>query len=195
MRPVVLDASVVMSILSIELSSAEVQGTLRRLERVGARFAAPGLLWLEVVNALVRRRKWSGAEVIEALHEIDGLGITMIEPDRATILSILDLAERLGLSAYDAAYLALAEAIDGRLFTIDGALALAAGPRALGAGEAIHERAEPYERRPTWPAWPGASAYLAKLRAEARATASRPRGQRPGGSGSASRPGARTTRS
>ena len=76
-------------------------------------------------------------------------------------------AERYGLSMYDAAYLALADSIDGEVLTFDQALKIAAGDRAITLGHQLSETQVVYERDVTWPNYKGASAYLAKLRAEA----------------------------
>jgi hypothetical protein len=82
---------------------------------------------------------------------------------------------RHGLGAYDAAYLALAEAVDGRLLTLDQRLAEAAGERAVpleGAGPTrIAERRAPYRAGPGIGAVPGFGAYLAELRRRAEASA------------------------
>jgi hypothetical protein len=81
------------------------------------------------------------------------------------LLLALDAMARHGLSAYDAAYLALAEAADADLLTADALLAAAAGSRALqvGAGR-IGEPPVPYTAG-SWADWPGAASYLADLRA------------------------------
>ena len=80
---------------------------------------------------------------------------------------MLDRMAAFSLSAYDAAYLALAEAMDADLFTFDARLAAAAGPRALPRGP--RRRAE--EPSPYGPAAPGTvwatyGQYLAELRRE-----------------------------
>ena len=85
------------------------------------------------------------------------------------LLSTLDIAERHGLTAYDATYLALAISVDGQLLTFDEALRAAAGARAIPTGHE-HRTAElrpAYEHEVTWPNYKEASAYLARLRADA----------------------------
>jgi hypothetical protein len=73
------------------------------------------------------------------------------------------------LTAYDAAYLALARTEDADLLTLDDELALAAGDRAVPIGDdhRLHETPAVYEHQVTWPMYKEASAYLAKLRADA----------------------------
>ena len=124
--------------------------------------------WLEVVNSLMRRNSWSGADTLAAVHRLDTYELETIEQDRGLVVSGLDLAERHDLTAYDAAYLALAIRLDAQLLTLDRRLALAAGQRAVGIGERrVSEPRQTYEREVTWPNYRSASAYLAKLRAEA----------------------------
>lgn len=108
---------------------------------------------------------------MEALHVLDRLGLVRVELDRPQLLFALDLAERHGLTAYDAAYLATAISADASLLTLDRDLAIAAGDRAvpLDSGHRLHETPAPYEHEVTWPSYRGAAAFLAELRAEARA--------------------------
>ena len=128
----------------------------------------PSHFWLEVANGLLMRWHWPGAEVLEAIHDLDRLRLETIELDRAAVVLAIDLSERHGLTAYDAAYLALAISMDASLVTFDDALRMAAGSRALHIGPArLSETPAPYEHPVTWPHYKGASAYLAKLRAEA----------------------------
>ena len=79
--------------------------------------------------------------------------------------------ERLGLTSYDAMYLAFADVTWRRLRD--------ARPPPPGRGRPARDRLRwtitasrklpaPYEHDVTWPKYKGASAYLAKLRAEAR---------------------------
>jgi hypothetical protein len=85
----------------------------------------------------------------------------------------VDLVERHRLIAYDAAYLALALQLDAQLLTLDLRLAAAAGPRAIPIedGHYLAEQGRTYEHDVTWPDYRGASAFLAKLRADAARTA------------------------
>ena len=85
------------------------------------------------------------------------------------LLSAIDFAERHSLTPYDAIYLGLAHAVDGSLMTLDIRLRAAAGERAISpdARGRLSETRASYEHDVTWPKYKGASAYLAKLRAEA----------------------------
>jgi predicted nucleic acid-binding protein len=133
----------------------------------------PSHFWLEVTNGLVRRHRMSGNHLMEAVHRLDEIGLTTVEFDRPLLLLAMDLAERHALTMYDAAYLAIAESLGARLFSADADLVAAAGSRGLSPSDLsdhrLSETPEEYqvERRSTWPDYSGASAYLAKLRAEA----------------------------
>jgi hypothetical protein len=107
--------------------------------------------------------------VLAAVHRLDVFGLQTVEPDRPLLLQVIDRSERFRLSAYDALYLVLAESLDADLATLDLELAAAAGPRAVTfvEGHGLDETPAVYERDVTWPSYKGASAYLAKLRAEA----------------------------
>jgi hypothetical protein len=84
------------------------------------------------------------------------------------LLLAIDAIVRHGLTAYDAAYLALADAASARLLTADATLATAAGPRGILVDEdrGVRERPPSYKPAgaPAWAAWPGAAAYLRELR-------------------------------
>jgi predicted nucleic acid-binding protein len=168
MSAMVVDASVGLALVRREPAEARARAVLA--ERAGAPIIAPSIFWLEVINVLARRYGYSGASVLEAVHELDELQVETIEADRSAVIGMIDLVERHGLSAYDAAYLALAEAVDAQLATADRQLAVAAGERAvyIGSDPAIaEERARYRPREATWPLWHDAGAYLAILRASA----------------------------
>ena len=165
MNPIVLDASAGLALVRQEDRSAEVSALVA--DRVGAGIVVPPIFWLEVVNVLARRHGYSGASVMEAVHTLEAIGIQTLETDRPALLSIIDLVERHQLTAYDAAYLALADSQDAELATADRRMALAAGDRGLliGPDQGIaEERAAYCPRQPTWYSWPDAGAYLAELR-------------------------------
>ena len=168
-RPVVIDASIGIAIARSEPARTDATAAIGRWTGDGARIVVPSHFWLEVTNVLMRRHRWNGAATFEAIHELDDLALETVELDRPILLSAIDLTERHGLSSYDAMYLALADALDGLLLTLDHRLRMAAGPRATNLdGHRSSEVPEPYEHDVTWPNYKGASAYLAKLRAEAR---------------------------
>lgn len=170
---VVLDASVAITLVLRQVDAEEVERRIGHWLRSGVELSVPTHFWLETSNALMRRHGLVGAELMEAIHRLDELGLTTVVVDRPLLLLALDRAERRALTAYDATYLALAELLDAMLFTSDRELLSAAGDRGLSPGSArehrLSEKPAPSgsERQPTWPDYSGASAYLAKLRAEA----------------------------
>ena len=167
-HPVVIDASAAIAIIRDEPDGRVAMEILTSVESVGTRVIVPLHFWLELMNPLMTRYRMAGLDVLEAIHDLDRFGIETIEADRALVLATLDLAERHGLTAYDAMYLALTIAFDGRLLTFDDELRTAAGARAVGATRyRLSVAPGAYERDVTWPRYREASAYLAHLRAEA----------------------------
>ena len=168
-RAVVIDASVALAIVLDEPAGFRAAQTLRGWVAGERPMLVPGLFWLEVVNTLRKAHTAPGQEVLAALHRLDAFGLQTLEPDRPLLLQVIDRVDRLRLSAYDAMYLVLAERLDAELATLDRELAAAAGSRAVTFDEShgLHEWPAVYEHDVTWPSYKGASAYLAKLRAEA----------------------------
>ncbi len=166
---VVIDASVAIAIARDEPTASSALRAIEELIQQGVRPAVPSHFWLEVVNSLSRRHRWPGSEILGAIHQLDRLGIDTVDLDRASVVLVIDVAERHGLSAYDAAYLALAASLDAPLATLDNAMRRASGARALDLnGHGLDETPALYEHEVTWPDYKGASAYLARLRHEAR---------------------------
>jgi predicted nucleic acid-binding protein len=173
-KRLVVDASVVIAIVRSEPERDDLQRILEERKRAGVALIAPAGLWLEVVNSLVRRHRTGSEHVLQAIKEIDDFGIELVDIGRPLLILTLDLAERFGLTSYDASYLAVAMVEDADLVTLDGDLAVAAGDRAVAVGgpPRLHEAPAVYEHDVTWPRYKEASAYLAKLRAEALAARS-----------------------
>lgn len=123
---IVLDASVV-----VQMLVADEAGVMLS-ERLGASaetFAAPHLLDVEVTNALrslVRARDMTAAAAAVAIVDLSDLRITR-HSHEPLVPRIWELRDT--LSAYDAAYVALAESLDAELWTRDARLAKARGPR------------------------------------------------------------------
>lgn len=169
MKPtVVVDASVILALVRDETRAPEVRRAIERWKRERTELMAPPHMWLEVSNSLARRHGFSGARILEASASVGALSIARVPVDDALMLGVIDLLERHALSAYDAAYLAAAETVDGQLATFDRRLASAAGPRAFRwKREPVRpsELSASYEAEPTWPRWRGAEAYIARIRA------------------------------
>ncbi len=162
----VVDASVAVAITLHEPRHEQAVSILRERRALGGRLLVPAFFWLEVVNVLARRYRQPPGRVLEMIVDLENLALESVALDRPQLLLTIDGMERGGLSAYDAAYLALAESADAQLLTADRRLAAAAGSRALPlqGGRRIQESREPYAE--SWAAWPGAAAYLKKLRAQ-----------------------------
>ena len=122
--PVVVDASFAVDLALGE--GADLPTSLRRWIAEDRMLLAPAVYWTEVGHALLRR---SGRDSVEAARRLGQLAATGIETaDRGApgVKMALALAERHGLSVWDATYLWLAIDVDGELATFDRALARAA---------------------------------------------------------------------
>ena len=163
----VVDASAMIAIIRDEPERVALEQVLEARRRAGVTLLAPAGFWLEIVNSLVRRHGWSSAEVLEVFSQIDALRIFVVDIGRSMLVLTLDLAERYGLTACDANYLAVALTEDAELLTLDADLAAAASDRAvtIEGGHRLNESPTVYEHAVTWPRYREASAYLATLRA------------------------------
>jgi predicted nucleic acid-binding protein len=125
---IVLDASAAAELLLNLARAAEKLGA--RLARAGETLHAPHLFDLEVMAA-IRRHALSGSLTADraqrALAAADDLRLVRYShaPLRGRIWEL-----RENLTPYDAAYVALAEALGAPLVTVDRALAAAPGARA-----------------------------------------------------------------
>ena len=115
----IVDASVLLSAYFPDEAQVPAQELIREHVSGRSRLLAPTLLVYELTNAVVQaiRRERIGNEVGEAiLASFEGL---RIELRPVSWQQMLPLAQRYGRSAYDAAYLALAEATGQPLVTGD----------------------------------------------------------------------------
>lgn len=167
MTALILDASAALKLLREEAGSPEVRDRLRAQIPAREPILVPTLFWLEVVNALAMRYRYPPRHIVEAIYELDQIGVTTAEVGRPGVLAAIDAVARYGLTAYDAAYLVLAESEDAQLLTGDSQLASAAGRRGLlvGSGRTVRDHKAAYRAgTPDWTRWKGAAAYLAELR-------------------------------
>lgn len=120
-----IDASVLLALVLREPHAEVVSELLDRWDAEGAQLHAPLLTQYEVASALTRRRVRDGLsaeDASEALAIIDALDVTFdLTPNNARAVEIAVELER--HSAYDAAYLALAERLNAEVWTLDGPLA------------------------------------------------------------------------
>lgn len=107
----VVDASVGFAWVYPSQASAETDTLLEDVE-AGAAVVAPALWFLEVANGLLaaqRRKLLTAAERTAALEMLSGLRVTIDDDSgRAAFHKTSTLAEKHGLSVYDAAYLEVA---------------------------------------------------------------------------------------
>ena len=125
---IVLDASAVLAWL---LGSGPAAPISRRIVNPGESLHAPHLLNVEVLHALRRhalRGELSQTRSDEALEDLLDINVSLY-PHAPLVGRIWELREN--LTAYDAAYVALAEALDAPLVTTDGRLARASGHHAV----------------------------------------------------------------
>ena len=99
----------------------------------------PSLLYYEVANILLFGRSRPPAEeAAEALSDLFSIPLAVEAPERDAADAALRLASQLGLSYYDASYVALAETLNCPLITADQRLArrIRAGGRVRLLGNA-----------------------------------------------------------
>jgi predicted nucleic acid-binding protein len=121
---IVLDASAVVELL---LQTAAGRRVARRIAPRSQGLHAPHLLDVEVLQVLrryVARGEVSAERAAEAAADLSALDVYR-HPDDALSSRVLSLSQ--SFTAYDAAYLALAEALRAPLLTTDRRLASAAG--------------------------------------------------------------------
>jgi predicted nucleic acid-binding protein len=129
---IVLDASAAVDLLLQIQPNASVVGA--RLNQRGESLHAPAIFDAEVLQALRRyslRKLLSPARARQAFDDLTDLRITRY-PYVPLLGRMWDL--RKNLSAFDAAYIALAEAVDAPLVTTDARLARAPRHRAKVEG-------------------------------------------------------------
>lgn len=129
--PFVMDASVT-ACWALRDEDAGIAGAA--LERIrNDQAIVPALWWFEIRNVLLvneRRKRISHADATDFLRDVDRLNIAI---DRAPHSErILGIARENALSAYDAAYVELAERLRSPLATLDRDLMKAAHRHGVG---------------------------------------------------------------
>lgn len=115
----IVDASVILCAFFPDEQQAQAQTLIRDHVTGRVRLVAPTLILYEVTNAVVqaiRRERITEEDGKAILAAFDGLSI---ETESVGWQQVLPLARRFDRSAYDAAYLALAEARGETLITGD----------------------------------------------------------------------------
>lgn len=123
---IVVDASV----LANALSDDESDGHTARAElRAAGEFTAPDLVDVETVAVL--RKRWMARTISDQRFDTAIADLEHMDFERVPTLRMMRRAYELrsNVTAYDAAYVALAETLDCELVTADHRLAAAPGPR------------------------------------------------------------------
>lgn len=117
MNELVLDASVLLKWFHTEGEPhVEQAEQLRaRFEQGEFRVLVPSLVWLEVLNVAARRLRRAQDRLEELATTLGALGFTVVEPELGRIARWAAG----GLTAYDAAYVAIAEQTGAQLVTDD----------------------------------------------------------------------------
>lgn len=123
---IVIDASVLANALGDDEEAGQHARDLLQQHR---ELAAPDLV--DVETTAVLRRRWLAGTVTDDRFEkaVDDLADIPVArfPTLALMHRVFEL--RANVTAYDACYVALAEALDWPLYTVDRRLAHATGPR------------------------------------------------------------------
>lgn len=122
-RAVVVDASVAVEVAQGDASWHE---EWQAWTTAGSMVLAPAHFPLEVANALLKGRGADAVLTLALLEALFGAGYEVADRGRAGLTATVRLAERHGLTVYDAAYLDLVLDVDGALATLDRELAAAA---------------------------------------------------------------------
>lgn len=124
---IVLDASAALELL---LNSALAERVSQRIFGAGESLHAPHLIDVEVAQVLRRLTRRGEIDSIRAEQALEDLSDLPLERYPHLMLLHAIWALRENATAYDAAYLTLAEALGATLVTCDKALAAVPGQRA-----------------------------------------------------------------
>lgn len=130
MRAVIPDASAALSLVLPDERSEKVQAYLASLSH-DVELIVPPLWWYECANVLltaVKRRRLEPADARDALAALWSLPVrTEAAPTPVSSAHIFHVGLTKNLSAYDSAYLCLAELHGAAFLTLDAGLRTAAG--------------------------------------------------------------------
>lgn len=122
--PVIVDASVAVDLAVGE--RPETPSAVRDWIAGGRLLLAPASAWTEMGHAILRRLDGDAVGASRRLEQVEATGLETADRGPAGVRMAMLLAERHGLSVYDATYLWLAIDVDGDLATHDRDLARAA---------------------------------------------------------------------
>ncbi len=122
---VVLDANLLVVLALDDERASLVEAKMREWAAAGETLHPPALMPYEAASALVRAAVAGGlgpGVVAETWATISAVRVTLRPLDKGA--DVIAIAQRLGRqSAYDPAYVALAQSLDAELWTLDGPLA------------------------------------------------------------------------
>jgi predicted nucleic acid-binding protein len=121
--PIVIDASAAIEFLD---GDARWRAQFERWAGDGVTLLTPAHFLAEVANGQLRSRRAPAADVAIRMERLSTAGIETADRGLAGLLEAIDLADRHGLTVYDALYLQLALDVDGELATLDKELRRAA---------------------------------------------------------------------
>jgi len=114
----VVDASAMAALVFGENEAGLVRNLIR-----GHNLVAPALLWFEIGSICLKKLKLHPPERAATLAGQQAFLALSVSPMTVDHGAVPEMAERLGLSAYDASYLALALDLPADLVTLDQRLA------------------------------------------------------------------------
>jgi predicted nucleic acid-binding protein len=117
----VVDASAIGAVLFAEAAGDRVAAQLH-----GARLVAPALLGYELASVCLKKMRVNPeqrAGFLAMFLSWGEMGIELVDIEHSGVLSV---AEKFGLTSYDASYLWLAQRLNAELVTLDRRLARAA---------------------------------------------------------------------
>lgn len=117
MREVVLDASVVLKWFhdEAERNLDSARDLRKQFEDGGLHVLAPPLLWIEILNVAARKWQLPEDQLAELAASLPDIGFEMVEPELETVARWTGK----GLTAYEAAYVTVAEGAGVSLVTDD----------------------------------------------------------------------------
>jgi predicted nucleic acid-binding protein len=122
-RALVVDASFVVDVLEGDHGQRDLWATVAEAD---AAQLVPPHFWSELANALLKGIRMRPVEVARRLERMAASGIEVADRGLPGLIEAVELADRHGLTVYDALYLQLAIDVDAELATADKDLARAA---------------------------------------------------------------------
>ena len=120
MAEIVVDTSVVVKWYTRNSIMSTLVRSVMRILMGRLILVAPALMPFEAVNALEYGGHYDGARLEEASRSLAEYGIDLVQFSNTG--PVAEIATTLDITSYDAAYIALAQALDTTVYTADEAL-------------------------------------------------------------------------